>query len=79
MTSKAYLNVDEWLGEIENFSLRAERIPVEAIPWVKTAWQLATRTARVQERILLSEIKLLKEQLEGLEARYGTLWTGDDE
>jgi hypothetical protein len=35
-----YNTVDEWLNEIENYSLRSERIPADAIPWVKQAWRL---------------------------------------
>lgn len=41
-----YATMDEWLDEIENFGLRRERMPVEALPWVEAAWRLATEAER---------------------------------
>jgi hypothetical protein len=64
MANTVYKDIDEWLGEIENFSLRVERIPEEAIPWVKVAWEEATKSARVQQKILETEIEVLKQKLE---------------
>lgn len=37
-----YASVEDWLKEAEGYSLRAERLPPDARPWVETAWQLAT-------------------------------------
>lgn len=77
---KAYANVDEWLNEIENFGTRRERMyeEIDIIKnpdtWVKEAWKQATRTARVQERILVGEIKKLREELQSLEQRYESVW-----
>lgn len=34
-----YKTIDEWLDEIENYSTRRERIPAEAMVWVRTAWE----------------------------------------
>jgi len=39
--SAPYKKLDDWLYEVEAFSLRSERIPEDAMEWVKTAWQLA--------------------------------------
>lgn len=40
--------VDEWLGEIENFSLRAERLPegkvAEWMPWLYAAAEIGAAT-----------------------------------
>lgn len=32
-----------WLGEVEGFSLRAERCPVDALPWVREAALVGAR------------------------------------
>lgn len=71
---KAHRNCKEWLYEIENYSLRIERMHWEiehggaeaATKWVKEAWKQSKRTARVQEQILLGEIKKLKEEIDAL-------------
>lgn len=35
-----YETIDDWLDEIENYSLRRERVPADAAAWVNTAWEL---------------------------------------
>lgn len=37
-----YASVEEWLGEIENYSSRAERMTLNECHYARTAWQLAT-------------------------------------
>jgi hypothetical protein len=41
-----YKNIDEWLDETEGFGIRRERIPEDALPWLQTAWELATKAER---------------------------------
>ena len=65
--TKAYQTVDEWLFEIENFSLRAERMTEGEVKWAKEAWKQAMRTARVQEQILVTEVRKVKRRLHELE------------
>lgn len=36
----AYPTLEDWLNETENYSLRAERIPPGAYPWIAEAWKL---------------------------------------
>jgi len=59
----AYMSLDEWLDEIENYSSRRERLydelednPRRAIAWIEEAWKQASRTARIQELILQTEL-----------------------
>lgn len=47
-----YKDVDDWLHENEGFSLRIERVPPEAVPWAKTAWQLGDASAARYIRIV---------------------------
>lgn len=44
--TKRYSTVDEWLYEQENFGVRAERIPAEAIAFVREAWRLGAESTR---------------------------------
>ena len=41
-----YKGMNDWLDEFENFSLRRERVPDGAMPWIETAWRLATLAER---------------------------------
>lgn len=41
-----YRSMKEWLNEIENFAIRAERVPPDAMPWIETAWRLAVESER---------------------------------
>lgn len=36
----AYATLNDWLNEVENYGLRAERIPPGAYPWISEAWRL---------------------------------------
>lgn len=38
----AYASVEDWLGEIENYSSRAERMMLNECHYARIAWQLAT-------------------------------------
>ena len=40
-----YKTPEDWLGEIESYGVRAERIPPRAYPWIAEAWKLATEAA----------------------------------
>lgn len=74
--SKVYTDCDEWLNEIENYSTRWERMvgDRDTEKWVKEAWKQATRTSRIQEVLLLAEIKKLKSDLTELEDKIED-WT----
>ena len=41
-----YRTLEDWLGEVEGYGVRQERMPSEALPWIKTAWELATKAER---------------------------------
>lgn len=45
---RTYATLDEWLFEQESFGVRAERVPLGAMPWIKEAWRLGA--ASVQKR-----------------------------
>jgi hypothetical protein len=83
--AKAYLSVDEWLEERPNeySPSRLEQMyeDFETDKWVREAWKQASRTARVQERILLGEMRKLKSEFDVLEEQYEELWkelSGDE-
>jgi len=61
---KAYKDFDEWWKNTKGgpFTLQ-----VYSEQWAREAWKQATRTARVQEHILVGEIRALKEHLQFLE------------
>lgn len=40
--------VDAWLAEVENFGLRAERVPEGALPWLYEAAMVGRRAGRRQ-------------------------------
>lgn len=44
----AYASMDDWLGEVENYSTRAERVPPDAMPWIEAAWNLATKAEQMR-------------------------------
>ena len=41
-----YRTLNDWLHELEGFGCRIARLPDAAMPWVQTAWELATETER---------------------------------
>lgn len=77
---KAYKDIDEWLDEIEGFGMRRERMHEDFAyirnpeKWVTEAWKQATRTARVQQQILIGELREVKRQLHELEDQIDD-WT----
>lgn len=42
------MTFDDWLGEMEGFSVRAERIPAEALEWARAAWD-TSRAASLED------------------------------
>jgi hypothetical protein len=40
-----YKTIDDWLYENEGFMLRIERVPPEALEWIKVAWELGRKSA----------------------------------
>ena len=60
-----YKTIAEWLGEVENYGVRAERIPAGAYPWIAEAWKLGALAAQQDEAIDQEEIaKVLAYELE---------------
>lgn len=43
-----YDTVDDWLHEVESYSLRAERVPPEALPYIREAWRLGEEKAAAE-------------------------------
>ena len=41
--------VDAWLGEVENFGLRAERVPEGALPWLYEAAMVGSKAQSLHE------------------------------
>lgn len=51
MSDRTYSSLDDWLDEIENYSLRRERVPEGAMPWIKEAWRVATEVRKAMSEM----------------------------
>lgn len=64
-----YMNLNEWLDEYEGYITRGERLrddllrnPRNVKTWIEECWKQASRTARIQELILESELYQMKQK-----------------
>lgn len=57
--------VDAWLGEVENFGLRAERVPEGALPWLYEAAMVgvdAVREAEIQRATRATKAAIMRDE-----------------
>ena len=54
---ETHASVEDWLGEIENYSSRAERMTLNECHYARTAWQLAAERCEAEYETEISELK----------------------
>jgi len=67
--TSTYMNLNEWLDEYEGYTTRRSRMhndllrnPRNVNIWLEECWKQASRTTRIQELILATELYQVKQK-----------------